>query len=209
MKTKLIILGLVVLILGGMSFWIKNNPKIESVQNQTNMIPNNWKTYTNEKYGFQIQYSPDDELSFWDSSGKEYSTSTSYQINADSIDVGRVRIQITETEAGFSIEDKIKSLNEAESYPNQFTEKGNSPSTISKVIRTTVGGLEAVDYTEHFMGDTIRSVVTYRKMPSSSKIYVYNFFVYLGPNYTQSDRMTNEEANKNLERIISTFKFTK
>lgn len=57
MKTKLIVLGLVVIILGGLGLWIKNNPKVQSVQNQVNTNEiNAWKTYTNTEYGFEFKY---------------------------------------------------------------------------------------------------------------------------------------------------------
>ncbi len=50
MKTKLIILVLVVIVLGGLGLWATKNQPVDATSTA------NWKTYTNTKYGFEFKY---------------------------------------------------------------------------------------------------------------------------------------------------------
>lgn len=57
MKTKLITLGLVIIILGGLGLWLKNNLKVQSVLNQANTNEiTDWKTYSNTELGLSFKY---------------------------------------------------------------------------------------------------------------------------------------------------------
>jgi len=56
-KTKLIILGLIVIILGGLGLWFKSNPKVQPISNKANTNEiNDWKIYSNTELSLSFKY---------------------------------------------------------------------------------------------------------------------------------------------------------
>lgn len=173
MKTKLIILGLGVIILGGLGLWITKKP----IQNDISI--KDWKTYKDSSLGFEFKYPVTQTIQEKVAVGlqKEFG----YNLSIEPIDAA---INIRKT--GYSSEDDGI---------------GYSPSITIRQESFKIGNVEAQKFVMDFNSqgqiegtDGIADFIQYKFSNNDLNVVIY---------------LSNPSEEKDFDKILSTFKFTK
>lgn len=192
MKTKLIILGLVAIILGGLGLWATKN-QTESIVSITN-----WKTYTNTQYGFEFSYPA------------RWNASTTQEHDPESIQLGLYhgRVGNNDNSAFFSLskptDPKYGLPVSPEEWARIYYHNYTGPEGYAKRENVTINGMNVIKYTTHAIVDNKKNPI----IDSIRYTFVKNSLLYtfLANFYGQEP---SNDFFKLFDQVIFTFKFTK